>query len=272
MRTISTPERKTAIMSSSSANINPTINAIPIGVSLDHPLGDLDELINRVRTLIQTTAPNGISRDDGIDRVLAGSTYDPIVPIFFRCTWPYGSQTRHKLIWMKPSIPEEDFGSEITKNFKFNETGGAVRQMPATFVGCSPFTSGERHYVEARKRLNCEFDKEISPTNQQHIKMLAYTMSGFFELFVEPLQDRAKCFLCRQPCLLRSENRDHISVLVMGQVITCKECTENHEAVEIQRLGRKWSLAVMYSLAQQHVLASSLKYTLNLGTAEYDSL
>ena len=69
LKTISTSQRYTVIINSSANGIHQIIDAILPVVSLAHSLGDLNQLINRVRNLAQTTAPNGMSRDDGFGMV-----------------------------------------------------------------------------------------------------------------------------------------------------------------------------------------------------------
>lgn len=51
LKTISTSQRQIVIMDSSADGIHEIVDAIPLAVSLAHPLGDLNELINRVRHL-----------------------------------------------------------------------------------------------------------------------------------------------------------------------------------------------------------------------------
>lgn len=93
--------------------------------------------------------------------------------------------------------------------------------MPSTKFGSDLFTSGEKDFVEAHKRLNCDPDANQWPTNQLWINIMGYAICGFFGLLVHPLEERAKCFLCRQSFPLKSEKMNELRVFDAGQAIAC---------------------------------------------------
>lgn len=64
-------------------------------------------------------------------------------------------------------------------------------------------------------------------------------MCGFFEIVVQPLQERATCFLCSRPFLLDSPNLDRLRVLIPGHTVVFQACASDYGPVEIERLGRE---------------------------------
>ena len=57
---------------------------LPPGVSQDHPLSPLKELIDEFRTFTQNNATDSESDDLGVRTITAGNTSDALVPVFFR--------------------------------------------------------------------------------------------------------------------------------------------------------------------------------------------
>ena len=172
---------------------------------------------------------------------------------------------------MKPSIEEKDLGDIINWSFQIIENGGAIRQMPASFIGSNPFTSTERHLVEIRRSLECDLATDAYPTFQQLASMLGHTMGGFFEVLVQPLQERSTCIACRRPGPQKKALLDSLRRSVMGQAIFCLDCSEKLGPQEMSRLSKQWNVERMSDLAQQQVPAGSVGHKLlpNQGVTQF---
>ena len=177
----------------------PPNTQLPPRVSPNHPLGPLTELIDELRTHIQDTTENGQSTDLGVRIITAGSISDALVPVFFRCTWPAEARSRHKVIWMKPSIPKEAFGTAVNDTVGVLLNGGIVQKTRAVWGDINPFADPSAAGIAARETVSRAVGIGNPPTQQQIIKMMEQSMNGIMEVAVEPARDALKCFVCRRP-------------------------------------------------------------------------
>ena len=197
---------------------------LPPGVSPNHPLGPLTELIGELRTETQTSAENGQSDDIGVCTITAGGPSEALVPVFLRCTWPAGARSRHKLIWMKPSIPEEAFATAANDAFQITEAGGEVERTRVLWGVINPFADPSAAAIASRNTVRRAVGLDHPPTQQQIIKMMEGTMNGIMQVVVKPARDAAECFVCRRPCPITREELDDIRESAFGPRIFCEDC------------------------------------------------
>lgn len=206
-------------------------NQLPPGVSPNHPLGSLQELIDELRTHTQVTAENGQSDDLGVRTVITGSVTDALVPVFFRCAWPPGAKSRHLLIWMKPSIPNDALGTAINDAFRVIEAGGIIEKTVALWGGVNPFTDPSTNGIAARDTVRNAVGLDDLPTQRQIVKMMEGTMNGIMQVVVESGWDAVKCFVCRERRPVTQRGLDNIRKSAFKPAFFCEGC--------IQRLGRQ---------------------------------
>ncbi|KAL9123761.1 MAG: hypothetical protein Q9175_008301 [Cornicularia normoerica] len=215
---------------------SPPSNQLPPGVSPNHPLGPLKGLIDDLRTCIKDTTENGESDDLGVCTITAGDSSDALVPVFFRCTWPAGAKSRHQLIWMKPSIPDEAFGTAVNNAFRVIEAGGIIRTTRVVWGNVNPFAHPSADGMAARDTVRRAVGLGHPPTQQQIIKMMEVTMNGVMQVLVEPARDAAKCSICGRSRPLTPKDMDYMRKSAFGPMIFCEDCVQKHGRREIDRI------------------------------------
>ena len=210
---------------------------LPPGVSPNHPLGPLKEIIDEFRTFTQKTAENGQSDDLGIRTVTAGDETEALVPVFFRCTWPAGAKSRHILIWIRPSIPDSDLGTAVNDAFMVIEAGGIIKKTCTNWIAVNPFVDASPRSVAARNTVRGAVGLEIPPTQQQIIKMMEQTMNGIMVVVVEPAEDAARCHICHEVRSLTPGNMANIRKSSFGPRIFCEDCQQKLGMQEINRIN-----------------------------------
>ncbi len=218
---------------------------LPPGVSPNHPLGPLEEIIDILRTITQHTAENGPSDDLGIRIVTAGDDTEALVPVFFRCTWPAGAKSRHILIWIKPSIPNSDFGTAVNDAFMVIEAGGIIKKTGINWIDFSPFADASPRSVAARNTVRGAVGLENPPTQQQIIKMLEQTMNGIMEVIVQPAKDAARCHICREVRPIIPANMAKIRKSAFRLRIFCEGCQQKLGIQEINRINAQAEAEIM---------------------------
>lgn len=209
---------------------------LPPGVSPNHLFGPLKELIDELRTFTHDTAENGQSDDLGVRTITAGSNSDALVPLFFRCTWPVGARSRHKLIWMKPSVPNEALGAAVNDAFRVIEAGGVVEKTVAIWGINNPFTDSSARGIAPRERVRRAVGLDDPPTQQQIIKMMEGTMNGIMQVVVGPERDARKCVVCRQPRPFTLGHLDDLRQSAFGPMMFCQDCVQRLGWQEINRI------------------------------------
>lgn len=216
-------------------------NQLPPGVSPNHPLGPLTALIDDLRTHTRASAENGPSDDLGVGIITTGSDTEALVPIFIRSTWPPGAQSRHKLIWIKPSIPSTAFGSAINDALKVVEADGMVKETVAIWGGVNPFsdTNSASFAIAAREAVRCAVAISDPPTLKQIIRMMGRMMNGIMQVVVEPALDTLRCVICRRPRSITEGSLDDIRHSAFGPMIFCEDCIREHGREGIERIYRE---------------------------------
>lgn len=210
-------------------------DTLPPGVPPNHPLGSLTTLLDVLRFWTKESAPDHQSDDLGTSTVSDGAPSDTLVPIFFRCTWPAGSRSRHKLIWMKPSIPDQAFGAAINDAFNVLQAGGAVKNTAVVWAQSNPFAEPTPRGMAAREKVKRAAGLSSPPTMQQNLTMMGETMNAILQVVAEPLQDATKCFKCgRFDPIVSPDKLDALGKSAFGITIFCAECLQKHGMEELQ--------------------------------------
>lgn len=210
-------------------------STLPPGVPPTHSLGPFTALIDQLRTFTKNSAANGQSSDLGTCLIATGPTSEALIPIFFRCTWPVGSDSRHKLMWMRPSLSDEEFGTAINDAFDVIGAAGAIQRTTAVWLASNPFTDLTPFATAARDEVKRTVGLTNPPTCPQTVKMMGEAMNGFMQVVVEPLQDATKCRLCGQRRPVSQHKLDLLRKSAFGIAVFCTACVQEHGREELQR-------------------------------------
>lgn len=81
----------------------------------------------------------------GQRRLKGGRDDDTTVRLMFRCVWPPKSVSRHVIIHMKPSVPEEALAQKLCQVFEISASGGVItKTMPEFIPGHQPIPTPGR--------------------------------------------------------------------------------------------------------------------------------
>ena len=85
--------------------------------------------------------PPPASRYIGQRRLKAGPPDEPMVRVMFHCVSPPNSESRHVLLHLRPSVPEEDLAKKLDEIFEIHSNAGVItRTMPEFMPGFNPIT------------------------------------------------------------------------------------------------------------------------------------
>ncbi|KAF6231378.1 hypothetical protein HO173_010338 [Letharia columbiana] len=176
---------------SASAAIPPSSTHPSSSVRAPLTLDELDryvcqEAFNRAElpvippTFIGPHPPPTSSTFIGTKYLVGGPTNETPVRIMFRCVSPHDKVSRHVLLKMKPSVPEEALALKLCEVFEIPATGGVITKTQPEFVpGLSPLRVPNKVYSYG-----------------EMFEGLGASMAGFVEVTVVPAEQMNICTNC----------------------------------------------------------------------------
>ena len=199
-------------------------NNIPASISGDHD-GQIGHLINNLHNYLQyyISPREGSAPSTFIGtRVLAGGrTDDSPVPIMVHCPWP-AKDHRHGIIYLKPSVPDNDFCSAVNEMFDMINNGMVCLKPKIEWMDFNPY-----HDAQLAARMGVSDYPKIMPTDEQDFRMIGITMNGIFSMHViAPLEAALVCTGCNRTVEEDPWFRDELRQSLRGVVTTCKDCCQ----------------------------------------------
>lgn len=123
----------------------------------------------------------------------------PALPIIVRCVWPPNTASRHAVIRMKPSVPEQALAAKLCETFEIPTTGGVITNTGFSWIsGLCPFedtTDPLDPATATSKRRPAKLTRR--PEFAECIERLGAGKGGIIELVVKSPQQFAVCSRCR---------------------------------------------------------------------------
>ena len=118
-------------------------------------------------TFIGPHPPPTSSTFIGTKYLVGGPTNETPVRIMFRCVSPHDKVSRHVLMKMKPSVPEEALALKLCEVFEIPATGGVISKTEPEFVpGLSPLRVPNKGTTHQTIRFRLEFARWPDPSLQ----------------------------------------------------------------------------------------------------------
>ena len=123
----------------------------------------------------------------------------PAFPIIVRCVWPPNTASRHAVIRMKPSVPEQALAAKLYETFDIPTTGGIITNTGFSWIsGYCPFEDTPDPLDPATATSNIRPAKLTrEPEFAESIERLGASKGGIIELVVKSPQQFAVCSRCR---------------------------------------------------------------------------
>ena len=116
-----------------------------------------------------------------------------------------------------------------------------MKKTTAVWAGSNPFTDPSTNGVDARDIVRRAVGLDDPPTEEQIIKMMECTMSGFMQVTVEPVSDATKCHICGVPHTFTTDQMAASAFRESAFKLPafCKDCAEALGVEGMERVYRE---------------------------------
>ena len=152
--------------------------------------------------------------------LVGGDNDDCLIPIMINCPWPADNH-RRGIIYLKPSIPIEEFCTAVNDMFGMINNGMVCLKASIRWMNENPY-----HYPHLATSVGVSDYPSTWPTVEQDFRMIGKTMNGVYAMhIIAPVNVALQCNGCHQtmedPFFARM-----LRLTLSGLIIKCEECVQ----------------------------------------------